>query len=64
MEDEGRGGGAPQAAPKKGRQKVVKDKPDGIPDRLEGRYMKAEGGRLHAEVKPEKNELPPFDVSN
>ncbi len=55
----------PQATPKKkSRQKIVPDKPDGTPDRLGGRYMKAESPRFRAEVKPETNNLEPFDVSS
>jgi hypothetical protein len=46
------------------RYKVVPDKPDGAPDLLEGRYMKADGSRFHVEVKPEKNTFEPFDVSS
>ena len=47
----------------KSRSRVVVEKPDGIPDRLEGRYMKPDGIGLRAEVKPGQNDLPPFDVS-
>ena len=55
----------PQANPKKGRRsKVVTDKPDGVPDRLKGRYMKAENAQIKVEVKPEENTLQPFDVSS
>jgi hypothetical protein len=53
----------PQAIPAKGRRRTVRDKPDITPDRLEGRYMNAEGPRFHAEVKPEVNQLDTFDVS-
>jgi hypothetical protein len=49
---------------KKGRFKIVADKPDGIPDRLEGRFMKADSSKFHVEIKPEQNDLEPFDVSS
>ncbi len=52
-----------KAAPKKGRRTVVPDKPDGAPDRLQGRYMNAEKTPFHVEVKPGENHLEPFDVS-
>ena len=54
---------APKPVPKKGRRYVSPDKPDGVPDRLEGRYMNAEKSRFHVEVKPGENNLEPFDVS-
>ena len=64
MEDQGGGDERTQATPKKkARQKFVPDKPDGTPDRLEGRYMKPEKAPFHVEVKPEPNDLEPFDVS-
>ena len=57
--------GEPQAKPKKGsRRNVVTDKPDGVPDRLKGRYMKAETAQIKVEVKPEENTFQPFDVSS
>jgi hypothetical protein len=59
------GNTAPPSAPaKKSRYKVVADKPDGVPDRLEGRYMKPDTARIRVEVKPETNNLEPFDVSS
>jgi predicted small lipoprotein YifL len=55
----------PQASLKKGgRFKIVADKPDGVPDRLQGRYMKAENALIKVEVKPEQNTLQPFDISS
>ena len=57
------GADAPKPAPKKGRRAVVTDKPDGVPDRLEGRYMNAEKSPFRVEVKPGENDLEPFDVS-
>ena len=54
---------APKPVPKKGRRYVVPAKPDGVPDRLEGRYMNAEKSKFHVEVKPGENNLEPFDVS-
>jgi hypothetical protein len=55
----------PRANPTKGaRSKIVPDKPDGVPDRLQGRYMKAENAKIKVEVKPEENTLQPFDVSS
>lgn len=54
----------PQANAKKGgRFKIVPDKPDGAPDRLLGRFMKADKTLIKVEVKPENNTLDPFDVS-
>jgi hypothetical protein len=50
-------------APKKGRRTIVPDKPDGAPDRLQGRYMIAEKSPFHVEVKAGENNLEPFDVS-
>jgi hypothetical protein len=59
------GNAAPVAAsPKKSRYKLVADKPDGVPDRLEGRYMKPDTARIRVEVKPETNNLEPFEVSS
>ena len=64
VEDEGRGRHrGPKPAPKKGRRTVVLDKPELIPDRLEGRYMNPEKSPFRVEVKPGDNDLEPFDVS-
>jgi hypothetical protein len=55
----------PQTKPKKGRRSnVVTDKPDGVPDRLKGRYMKSETAQIKVEVKPEENTFQAFDVSS
>jgi hypothetical protein len=57
--------GTPSGSAKKtGRPKPKPDKPDGAPDRLEGRFMRPDTARFHVEVKPGDNELTPFDVSN
>ena len=53
-----------EAKPKKGGRRVVADKPEMPPDRLKGRYMKVDSPRFHVEIKPEPNNLEPFDVSN
>lgn len=54
-----------QANAKKGRRsRVVPDKPDGAPDRLLGRFMKADKALIKVEVKPGENTLEPFDVSS
>ncbi len=62
-----KGGDAPAvpapATKSKGRVKIV-DKPDGPPDRLQGRYMKSENALIKVEIKPEENTLQPFDVSS
>jgi hypothetical protein len=55
---------APATKSKKSRTVVVPDKPEGIPDRLQGRFMKADKSKFVVEVKAENNELQPFDVSN
>jgi hypothetical protein len=57
------GGAEAKPAPKKGRRYVVPDKPELIPDRLEGRYMNPEKSPFRVEVKPGENDLEPFDVS-
>jgi hypothetical protein len=52
------------ANPAKGRRgKIVPDKPDGVPDRLNGRFMRADNSQFKVEVKPDENTLQPFDVS-
>jgi hypothetical protein len=57
------GGEEPKPAAKKGRRFVVPDKPELIPDRLEGRYMNPDRSPFRVEVKPGENDLEPFDVS-
>jgi hypothetical protein len=54
---------APATKSKKSR-KVVADKPEGIPDRLQGRFMNPDKSKFVVEVKAEDNALQPFDVSN
>jgi hypothetical protein len=63
------GGGEPQpasgpAGKKKGRSRAVPVvASELVPDRLEGRYMNPDKSPFRVEVKPEDNELEPFDVS-
>ena len=54
---------ASRPAMKKGRRAVSIDKPELIPDRLEGRYMNPDTTPFHVEVKPGENNLEPFDLS-
>jgi hypothetical protein len=55
---------APAAKSKKSRKVVFADKPDGVPDRLQGRFMNPDKSTFVVEVKAEDNALQPFDVSH
>jgi hypothetical protein len=54
---------APVSSKKKAKKKLVDDKPDMIPDRLGERFMKPETSPFPVQVKAEKNDLQPFDVT-
>jgi hypothetical protein len=41
-----------------------KRRPQAGPDKLQGRYADLKNPRLHALVKPEANELPPFELTD
>ena len=54
---------APSPATKRGRRAVSIDKPELIPDRLEGRFMNPDTTPFHVEVKPGENNVDPFDIT-
>jgi len=54
---------APSPAAKKGRRVVSIDKPELIPDRLEGRFMNPDTTPFHVEVKPGENNVDAFDIT-
>jgi hypothetical protein len=53
----------PPTAAKSGARKRNK-RPPNLPDRLKNRYLDPRNPLLHAEIKPESNQLPAFELKD